>query len=244
MFTINKTLLVCFCLSLFSSIAFAQRGSIEIATGGGVSMNNAPTANMPFTGTRSPVNYVAQLNMLYNIHRNISAGIELRTMELSRKSDSGYYILHSGIVGGDDRKIVYSDMMMSVCGVINGKINVMRGYFYGGVSVGYAFNIHDAAKIKLTNESYRAPNDGSGLTWGPHLGFTYGVNHFMALYVEGAMRKYYLSYNSFEPGLFPTEKLKYNITAYNFTVGLKFRIMPPRKVQNDIPGMRGQGRSL
>lgn len=245
MFTINKTLLVCFCLSLFSSIAFAQRGAIELAAGGGVSMNNAPTANMPFTGTSSPLNYVTQFNAVYNLHRNIAAGIEIRSSELSRTTDSVY----SPLIYGDGKKLVYSDMMITACAIVNGKVNVMRGYFYGGLAAGYATSLHDQTKLRTTSEIYRAPNDGKGFVWGIQGGFTYGINSFMGIYAEAALRTYHINHsNSLGTGLLPitnpNTELSYNITAYNLTVGVKFRIMPPRRVQNDIPGMRGQGRSL
>lgn len=239
MFTINKMLLGCLCLSLCSSIAFAQRGAIELAAGGGVSMNSAPSGTLIYVGSKSPVNYSTQLNALYNVHRNISIGLDVRLLELSRITDTSLTPTEPATA----RKIMYSKAVFTPCAVTNGKINIMRGYIYGGVALGYALNTHTDFSINRSKETYRTPGGGNGPVIGAQLGFTYGINRFMGIYAEAALRNITLESKADAPKKIYTQ-LNYNITAYNLTVGVKFRIMPPRRVQNDIPGMRGQGRSL
>lgn len=235
---ISLVLISLFCISI---AAYGQRGAIEVGAGAGISVNSAPTENMAIRGAKTPVNYSILFNAFYNVHQNIAVGAELRLLELSR-SGSDVVILIAPPAPVNNRKAVYSDMMMTLCAVGNAKLNVKRGYWYGGLAGGYATNLHDSAKIKLTTEYYRAPNDGSGFVWGGQLGFVYGVTRIMGLNLEVAMRKYYLSYDSYALGT--NDALEYNITAYTVTAGVKFRILPPRKIQNDIPGMRGKGQSL
>lgn len=241
------SLSLCLCFLLLSPITVsAQRGAVEINAGGGLSVNSTPTDNMPFKGAKLTANYSTILCGVYNFHRSMSAGIEVRSLGLSRKSDidlntMGYTF---GAVGGDNRKITYSANMVSVCAVYNAKLNTYRGYFYGGAAIGYGFSAHDDGRINPNTEVYRSPDGGSGVSWGVQAGYTYGISSALGLNFEGALRNYTLNYNSaVYPSLLLAPDLSYNITAYTFTVGLKVRILPKYKAQNDIPAMRGKGRS-
>lgn len=228
---------------LFSISANAQRGAIEILALGGPSINSNPSSNMAYKGENMTLNYTAALQGLYNVHRSISVGVEFRTTELSRISDSVYFTYLKTNIGGDGKRFTYSKMLLSASVVANGKLNLVRGYFYGGVALGYGMSTHDSKKLSK-NESYRAPNGGNGFSFGTHIGYTYGINPYLGLNIEGSLRNYTLSYDAGAPEVFPYTNLKYNITAYSITVGLKVRIMPDYGNQNYIPAFRGKGRSM
>lgn len=234
---------VCLCLN---TAVTAQKGAIELTAGAGVSVNSTPTDNMLYKGDVLTVNYSTLFNASYNFHRSLSAGIELRVLELSRRSDAVFVRpYNAGTVGGDDRKFMYSKSAASVCGTFNGKLSVFRGYFYGGGAIGYGFSAHDYGRADFTKESYRTPDGGSGLVWGLQAGYTHGLSKVIGLNIEGAFRNYSLDYDyDIDYHLVPTgPNLSYNITAYTLTIGLVVRIMPKYKAQNDIPAMRGSGRS-
>lgn len=230
---------------LMSSISvYAQRGAIEIGVGAGSSINSSPGSNMAYKGNRIAWgNYSGLLNVAYNFHRSMSIGIEGRVMELSRKSDNIYPTYLKTTIGGDDRKFVYSKSLLSAAVVFNGRYNTYRGYFYGGGAAGYAASRHDSKNIDASKESYRAPNGGNGMVLGVQAGYTHGITSVLGLNIEGALRNYTLAYDATAPEVRPYTTLKYNITAYTLTIGLKIRIMPKYRMQNDIPAMRGRGRS-
>lgn len=234
-------------LLLCASVAHAQRGAFELTAGVGASINSAPSDNMPYKGNKIAPNYSALFNATYNIHRSMSAGVEVRSLQLSDKSDNLYLAgLPNTLVGGDGKRFVYAKNALSVCGVFNGKLNTYRGYYYGGAALGYGFTMHDAAQVKREKESFRTPGNGSGFVWGVQAGYTHGLTAVLGLNIEGALRNYSLNHSSastFQPEIVFPANLQYNITAYTLTVGLKVRIVPKGKVQNDIPGMRGKGRS-
>lgn len=243
--TARLMIVALFCIP-YSSDVLAQRGAIELTAGAGVSTNSTPTDNMPYKGDRLTLNYSALAGAAYNIHRSISAGIEFRALELSRKSDATFTAPFNTLIGGDDRKLMYSKATASACGVFNGKLTVFRGYFYGGAAIGYGFSMHDYGRSDAAKESYRTPDGGSGLVWGVQAGYTHGLSKVLGINFEAALRNYSLNYDhTADYDIVPTTlpDLSYNITAYTFTVGLKIRIMPKYKAQNDIPGMRGKGRS-
>lgn len=221
--------------------AYAQPGAIEICPGAGISVNSNPGSNMSYKGDQLTLNYSALLSGMFNIHRSMSAGIELRALQLSRNHD-GVYATYLGTTIGGGKRFVYSKAALSACAIFNGKYNTYRGYIYGGGAAGYAVSNHDSRKLN-TNESYRAPAGGSGLVLGVQAGYTHGLNAVLGLNIEGALRNYTLGYDAGAPEVRPYTNLKYNITAYTLTVGLKIRIMPKYKAQNAIPAQRGNGRS-
>lgn len=226
------------------AMSYAQRGAIEIAVGGGLSMNSNPGSNMAYKGNRTVwTNYSGMVNTIYNFHRSMAVGIEVRGMELSRKSDAVYPTYLRTTIGGDDRKFVYSKALLSAGAIFNGRYSTYTGYFYGGGAVGYAASRHDSKNLQADKESYRAPNGGNGLMLGVQAGYTHGLTSVIGFNVEGALRNYSLSYDATAPEVRPYTNLKYNITAYTVTVGFKFRIMPKYRAQNNIPAMRGKGRS-
>lgn len=227
-----------------SCSAFAQRGAIEIGIAGGVAACSNPGSNMAYKGNRTVfTNYSGLFNASYNIHRSMAVGLEVRGMELSRKSDAVYTTFPNTIIGGDDRKFVYAKSLISAGAVFNGRYSTYRGYFYGGGALGYAMSRHDSQNLNTKRESYRAPDGGNGLMLGVQAGYTHGLSSVIGLNIEGALRNYSLSYEALAPEIKPSANLKYNITAYTVTVGFKFRIMPKYRAQNDIPAMRGKGRS-
>lgn len=230
------------CIVLWSAKpANAQLGAVEIAAGAGVSVNSNPGSNMSYKGDKMTFNYSTLLSGMYNMHRSMSAGIELRALQLSRNHD-GVYTTYMGNVIGGGKKFVYSKAALSACLVFNGKYNTYRGYFYGGAAAGYAVSNHNSGTLK-PNESYRTPAGGSGLVLGVQAGYTHGISSVLGLNFEGALRNYTLGYDAGAPEIRPYTNLSYNITAYTLTVGLKVRIMPKYKAQNAIPAQRGKGRS-
>lgn len=231
-------------VSLLANNAYAQRGAVEIGAGAGLSINGNPGSNMVYKGNRMTIlNYSGVFNTSFNVHRSISAGIEVRSLELSRKSDVVYPTYLKTTIGGDDRKFVYSKGAISACAIVNGKYNTTMGYFYGGAAVGYGISRHNSQRINTNKESYRAPDGGSGRVLGIQAGYTHGINSLIGLNVEWALRNYTLKYDAGAPEVRPYENLRYNITANTLTVGIRFRIMPKYAPQNDIPPMRGKGRS-
>lgn len=226
------------------ALSFAQRGAIEIGVGAGLSINSSPSSNMVYKGNRTVwTNYSGVLSTVYNFHRSMAIGVEARGMELSRRSDGVYPTYLRTTIGGDNRKFVYSKALLSVGATFNGRYSTYKGYFYGGGAAGFAASRHDSKDIKTDKESYRAPNGGNGLMLGVQAGYTHGLTSVIGLNVEGALRNYTLSYDATAPEVRPYTNLRYNITAYTITVGFKFRIMPKYRAQNNIPAMRGKGRS-
>lgn len=240
--SVSRVIVVGLCITLLSvQSAYAQLGAVEITAGAGVSVNSNPGRNMFYKGEKITFNYSTLLSGMFNIHRSMSAGIELRALQLSRNHD-GVYTTYMGNTIGGGKKFMYSKAAISACAVFNGKYNTYRGYLYGGGAAGFAFSNHDSRKLK-PNESYRAPAGGSGLVLGVQAGYTHGLNAVLGLNIEGALRNYTLGYDAGAPEVQPYTNLKYNITAYTLTIGLKIRIMPKYKAQNAIPAQRGKGRS-
>ena len=230
---------------IFTNAAIAQKGAIEIVGMGGPSINSNPTSNMVYKGDQISMNYTAALQGLYNVHRSISVGIEFRNTELSRRSSTSDSMHTTAVnlkVGGDDKRYIYAKKLMAISLVGNGRLNLARAYLYGGVSLGYGFTGYNASK-RRPNETYRAPSGGNGFSFGIQAGYTYGLTSILAFNIEGSLRNYTLGYGNTAPGVFPVENLKYNITAYSVTVGLKIAITPKYKQQNYIPAFRGKGRS-
>ncbi len=228
---------------VFSSAntADAQVGAVEICAGAGVSVNSNPGSNMFYKGDKLSLNYSTLLSSMYNVHRSMSAGIEVRALELSRRHD-GVYTTYMGNDIGGGKRFVYAKAALSASLVFNGKYNTYRGYWYGGGAAGYALSNHNSAKLK-PNEDYRTPAGGHGLVLGVQAGYTHGINAVLGLNIEGALRNYTLAYDAGAPDVRPYTNLRYNVTAYTVTVGLKIRIMPKYKAQNAIPAQRGKGRS-
>lgn len=230
-----------FVVGLSADTANAQLGAVEIAAGAGVSVNSNPGSNMYYKGDKLSFNYSGLLSGMYNVHRSMSVGIELRALELSRRHD-GVYTTYLGTDIGGGKRFVYAKAALSACLLFNGKYNTYRGYWYGGAAAGYALSNHNSATLK-PNESYRTPAGGHGIVLGVQAGYTHGINSVLGLNVEGALRNYTLGYDAGAPDIRPYTNLKYNVTAYTITVGLKIRIMPKYKAQNAIPAQRGKGRS-
>lgn len=230
---------------LFAGNAIAQRGAIEIAASAGPSINSNPSGNMVYKGDKISMNYTAAIQGLYNVHRSISVGLEFRVTELSRKSslsDSAHLVSFNSYIGGDNKRYIYAKKLMATSVVGNARLNLSRAYLYGGVALGYGFTAYNASK-RRPNESYRAPDGGSGFCFGFQAGYTYGLTHAIALNIEGSLRNYSLRYTVVAPGTWPSTDLHYNITAYAISIGLKIAIMPKYKQQNYIPAFRGKGRS-
>ena len=237
-----KAVVIATCAIVWSvQVANAQLGAVEIAAGAGISVNSNPGSNMYYKGDKLSFNYSGLLSGVYNVHRSMSVGIELRALELSRRHD-GVYTTYLGTDIGGGKRFVYAKAALSASLVFNGKYNTYRGYWYGGGAAGYALSNHNSATLK-PNESYRTPAGGQGLVLGVQAGYTHGINSVLGLNVEGALRNYTLGYDAGAPDIRPYTNLKYNVTAYTITVGLKIRIMPKYKAQNAIPAQRGNGRS-
>ena len=220
-----KAVVIATCAIVWSvQVANAQLGAVEIAAGAGISVNSNPGSNMYYKGDKLSFNYSGLLSGVYNVHRSMSVGIELRALELSRRHD-GVYTTYLGIDIGGGKRFVYAKAALSASLVFNGKYNTYRGYWYGGGAAGYALSNHNSATLK-PNESYRTPAGGQGLVLGVQAGYTHGINSVLGLNVEGALRNYTLGYDAGAPDIRPYTNLKYNVTAYTITVGLKIRIMP------------------
>lgn len=230
-----------------SATTYAQKGAYEITAAAGASINSAPSGSFPYKGNQIAPNFTAVLNGKYNFHRSMSAGIEVRTNTLSNKSDVLYTAGgFNSFVGGDNKRFVFAKNIMSFTALFNGKLNTYRGYLYAGPALGYGMLVQDATNWKSEKESFRTPDNGGGLVWGVQAGYTHGLTAVLGLNIEAALRNYSVAFNN-APGFVTTTfypaNTQYNITAYTVTVGLKVRIMPKYKPQNDIPAMRGNGRS-
>jgi|GEM_PF-927188 len=235
---------IAFAALFTTTTSYAQRGAIEVSLGGGLSVNGNPGENMVYTGSKMTLNYSSAFNVSFNPHRSVSIGLEARMMELSRKSPHTTYPTYlKTTIGGDNRRFVYAKALTSAALLVNGKLNMQRGYAYGGAALGYGISNHDSKSFDTTKVSYRAPAGGKGVLWGLQAGYVYGLTQVLAVYADVAMRNYSLSYDAGAPEVRPYEDLKYNITAYTLTAGLKIRIMPHYQMQNDIPPIRGRGRS-
>ena len=86
-----KAVVIATCAIVWSvQVANAQLGAVEIAAGAGISVNSNPGSNMYYKGDKLSFNYSGLLSGVYNVHRSMSVGIELRALELSRRHDGVY----------------------------------------------------------------------------------------------------------------------------------------------------------
>lgn len=230
------------CLLLFNYPLYAQRGAIEIGLGAGGAVNGNPRDNMYYKGDKMAINYAALFNTTYNFHRNVAVGFEVRAAELARKAPNAYTTYMHTVIGGDNKRFVYSKSALSACLVANGKYVTPMGYIYGGGAMGYGISRHDS-KVLSGNEGYRAPDGGRGIVYGFQAGYTHGLNAVLGVNAEAAVRIYNMNYDAGAPEIRPYTNLNYNIASYSICIALKARILPKYSAQNDIPAMRGRGRS-
>lgn len=198
---------------------------LELGFHGGISTNGNPTDNMVYKGDIYTLNYAGAVNLMVNFNEYFQLGLEARVMELSRKSDSVYLSPYKLPIGGDGKKFVYAKFMTSGMLLANGKYPLSKqAKIYGGLAIGYGFGRHNSDKI-YANENYRTPDGGYGIAYGAQLGYTHDVGERVALNIEAAYRYFKLDYGGpSAPVIRPEEPLVYSIAAYNFTVGLKFRL--------------------
>ena len=210
-----------FSLLLFPSLAYAQK--FELGLGAGISTNVKPSNNMYFKGDKMTINYAATLQAFYNISDYLQAGIEVRALGLSSKSDKAYVYYDGRTIGDDDKRFVYGKNVFAPSAVVNGKLPLKNGYLYGGAALGYGVARHDSKKLSA-NESYRAPDGGKGVVWGLQIGYVQGITKHLAITAEGALRRYNLKYDTNASSSDPMQDLHYNVAAYALTVGLRYQL--------------------
>jgi hypothetical protein len=234
-----KKLIAAIILSFPLSL-YAQ--NVEIMLGGGASLNSSPTTNMAYSGEKICfTNYAAQLGFLYNFAEDWQAGLQGTVLQLSRISDKVYAGPDGTPIGGSGKHYVYSNEDATVYAIINRKMNIGNGYFYGGLAAGYGIARNNSKSLP-DNVAYEAPDGGKGYAAGAQIGYVIGINSRLGIYAEGAFRYMDLKYDAEAPNVHPHTDLHYQIMAFPLTVGLRYRFINSR-TQNDIPAFRGRGRS-
>ncbi len=205
------------------AFAFAQK--VEFGIGGGISGNTQPSGNMYYEGDASAVNYAIGGWVLYNSWSGWQLGMNIHELALASTSQTVYTDDKRPTItyGGDDKKFVYSSNTTSICGVVNKKLLAGKSDLYLGVALGWALAKNDQFNRK-TDESYKAPDNGNGLVLGGQFGYNYNFSPLFALNFEFSPRYYDLHYQVTAPHMNTTSNLNYQIWAYPFTVGFRFRI--------------------
>lgn len=209
--------------SLLLLPVFASAQKMEVIAGGGFSTNSKPSNNMYYKGNRNTYNYAATLKVLYNLDNNVQIGLDAIVNELSRRSDLAYVGFRGeDLVGGDDKKLVFSKVTTSVCAVLNKKLVFGSSNIYGGVGGGFVIGRNNSSQY-ADDESYKAPDGGFGLAVTAQVGYNYNISSRWALNVQAAMRYYELNYNAEAPVVQPSTYLNYRVLAYPVTAGLAYK---------------------
>ncbi|MBA3828877.1 MAG: outer membrane beta-barrel protein [Taibaiella sp.] len=215
--------------------------NIEIGAAGGISINGIANGNMVYTAEKPVINYAASGIVMYNFADHMQAGLEGHALALSGTSDKVYMGPNGSPIGGANKRYVYSELDASLCAVFNGRINFGNGYVYAGPAVGY--NIaRNHSKTYADNDAYKAPDGGQGIVFGAQGGYVRGLSDRFGLYAEIAIRYYDLKYTAEAPNVHPQSELHYHLLAYPLVVGVRYRLFKS-KIENDIPGLSGNGRS-
>ena len=207
---------------LFPTSLYAQ--NIEAGLGGGISTNTVPSSNMYYKFDNRTINYAGAFSLLYNFADYMQYGLECHLSEISGKSDIIYNGPDNSPIGGNSKRFVYAKQDLSFCGIFNGKLNIGRGYIYGGGALGYNVARQRSTQFSA-NESYRAPDGGNGIVFGAQLGYVVGITGKLGLFVEGAYRYVDLKYDAEAPGISPKTDLHYHLTTYPFVIGIRYRIL-------------------
>lgn len=221
---------------------FSYAQNVELKLGGGLSVNSSPTSNMAYSAEKiAYTNYAAELGFLYNFAEDWQAGLQGTVLQLSRISDKTYSGPVGTPIGGSNKRYIYSNEDATVYALINRKMNIGNGYLYGGLAAGYGVARNDSKNLS-GDVAYRAPDGGRGYAVGAQIGYVVGVTSRLGLYAEGAFRYLDLKYDAEAPNVHPHTNLHYKIMAMPVTIGLRYRFINTR-IQNDIPAIRGLGRS-
>ncbi len=209
---------------LLSTVA-AQAQKFEYGFGGGISGNSQPTGNMYYVGDKSALNYAGGLWALYNSWSGWQLGLNIHELELASTSSTVYTDAKYPTItyGGDDKKFVYGAYTTSIVGFANKKLIQGSSDLYMGFAMGWALAKNDPNN-RTANESYKAPDNGNGLVLGMQFGYTINFNPLFGLNLEVAPRYYDLHYSVTAPHVNTYSNLNYQIWAFPFTLGFRFRL--------------------
>ncbi len=212
---------------------FVYAQSSEFGLHVGFSSNSSPDGNMVYKGNVATYNYNASAAAYYNFYKVVQLGVEVRSVELSSKSDDTVYLSPWKLpIGKDDKKIVYAKAAVSTCALFNLRYAWKGNNIYLGGAGGYGFARNNSHKMQ-SGENYKAPDGGRGFCYGFQAGATIGINNNWAFNLEGQYRAYNFDYVDAEaPAIRPVEVLNYKITNYGFTVGLRYRIVSARSQED------------
>lgn len=218
-------------IAFIPGFVFAQ--SSEFGLHAGISSNSNPNGNMTYKGNTATYNYNVSASALYNFYSVVQIGVEVRALELSRKSDDSVYLSPWKLpIGKDDKKIVYSKAAVSTCALFNLRYAWANNNIYLGGAGGYAFARNNSKKLN-SGENYKAPDGGRGFCYGFQAGITAGINKNWSINLEGMYRGYSFDYVDAEaPVIRPVEVLDYKISNYGFTFGLRYRIVSARSEED------------
>lgn len=227
-------------LSFFIGSVSCYAQALELSFNGGVSTNGNPTDNMVYRGDTYTYNYTGMIDLMVNFNQYFQLGLEARVMELSRKSDSVYLSPYKLPIGDDGKKFVYAKFMTSGMLKANGQYPINNyGKIYGGVAIGYGVGRHNSKKL-YPSENYRTPDGGKGIAMGAQLGYDLNLSDRLMLCIEGAVRRFKLDYGGpYAPVIRPYEPLVYSITAYNLTLGVRFKLGSTDRKYMRIPAFGG-----
>ena len=243
MLPMKRFLIVCLLLQAFNSNA----QSLELGVGGGFSINGAPSGgNLIYKTDQSVANYALTMKLLYMTKSNWQFGFDAHMVELSGKSSKQYPSFYTqDSIGGDGKKFVYAKQAISVCFVGNKMFPVGNDKFYVGLAAGIGGSRNNT-QVRKSNESYKAPDGGSGMVLGGQIGYIASLGEKLGLSVDVAIRHYSFTYDEgTAPFVLPEEKLKFGVLAVPVTIGLRYYFfkVDPYHVPRYNSG-RPRGRSL
>jgi hypothetical protein len=161
-------------------------------------------------------------------------GLQAHVLSLANTSSTVYVGDEANAtVGGDDKRIVYSQITTVICAIGNRKLRLnANNEFYIGAAVGFGIARNNG---KYTpKDSYVAPDGGRGMVFGGQIGYTLNITPSFALNLEAAPRYMCLAYDAMAPYYVkPHDNLYYNVWAYPVTIG--FRIKLNRGDNNEVP---------
>ena len=214
-----KPILIILALFVGSSL-FAQK--FEIGLNGGMVFNTAPSIpNSPapfYTMKEKPsqISAAASLKAL-NMHKKWQYGIEIACMPLSYKISMGrYYLIDSQIVkvfGKDETTSTLSKPAIPVKAIFDRVVVLKKLKVYGGISAGYVFVTNTHIPHSEFGTDYITPQ-GHGITVGLHTGGTYLVSKRTGINAEVSADYMLLTIGG----------VSYNLFAFPFTFGIRYRI--------------------
>jgi hypothetical protein len=157
------------------------------------------------------------------------AGIEATCLMNVKNESSTTYRYFGDTIGNDGRYFLYAKYMISVAPVINIKYKLSgMTYVYGGVSIGVVGTINTANRkpqdFEGADYTYTAPDGGTGLCSGLHIGINQRIAQRLAVAVQVGARYNSIGYHVNDHKYPGGTSFRYNSLVIPATIGLRYRM--------------------